>query len=135
MNKGKKTNFGSVEAELSASEQRLKEFEMGGRAQLASETVSPYKGGPPSTASQVNLSEETRRMVIALRTHDLNRLEDVLLRWKRETGVSGGVKVTHMLRTLLSVALPLIEEMDAVRDEKELGLALKEALAALLIIK
>lgn len=111
-----------------------------GRAEATSAPSAAPVAAPTSVSSHAEtgsrqgpgrpaLTEETRRTIVALRAEDVQQLEELCLRWKRERGGTGSVvKVTAVMRSLLAVLLPQLERMEGICDEGEL----REQLIALI---
>lgn len=106
-------------------EEKLAQFERGGRAEVTPPApLSSASPSPPPAATagpgRPPLTEETRRTILALRKDDVHQLEELCLRWKKESDSMTSVKTTMVLRSMLAVMLPHLEELEAVESEEDL---------------
>lgn len=109
-------------------QERLSSFRAGGRAASAPSAPAPTQAPPTSKRGRPALEEDTRRTTLALRRADIQSLEELALRWKRETDSDASVKVTAIVRSLVAVAMPILEGLSSIEDEA----SLREHLQALL---
>ena len=112
----------SVDVEDSV-QAKIKAFTSGGRAEKAVEIVQveePVKRGRPA------LTEETRRTIMALRKDDVQRVEELCLRWKRESDGLTSIKTTMVLRSLLAETILKLETLEGVEDEAHLREMMRE---------
>lgn len=119
----KKTQFAAISHAVTSTQsqeaaRKIAAFTQGGRADSALPAVAPApsmkKRGRPA------LTEETKRTILALRKSDVQQLEELALRWKRQSDGLVSLKTTMVMRSLLATALPLLEGLEAVEDEAHL---------------
>lgn len=99
---------------------QAQEFVQGGRADQAKKDSgkpeqTKNKGGrPPHEIKH-------QRTIVAIPVDDLARLDTLLLKWKQNAGHRTGVKITQVMRVLLSHHLETLEGLDHVLDEDDLA--------------
>lgn len=131
----KKSQFAAISQTVSQGDdvaKKIAAFTQGGRADRAVSTPAAAVI-EPSTPSRGRgrpaLTEETRRTILALRKEDVHQLEELALRWKRESDGLVSIKTTMVMRSLLAAALPLLTQLEGIEDEAHLRDQLHELLA------
>ncbi len=98
---------------------KINAFTSGGRADNQP-VPPPVPEKTTSKRGRPSLDEETKRTVMALRKDDIQRVEELCLRWKRESDAHVSIKITMVLRSLLAESIAALESLEAVEDESHL---------------
>ncbi len=118
----KKGMFKTPQTLDQSAQAKIAAFTSGGRAEhTAPTTTTPTPAAPKkSKRGRPSLEEDTRRTVMALRKDDVQRVEELCLRWKRESDGLVSIKTTMVLRSLLAECLPKLERLEGIEDEAHL---------------
>ena len=89
----------------------------------------PTPEAPPTRIGRPPLTEEITRTDIGLRDEDLRVLKRIGLDWTDITREKTAIKVTPIVRSVIAVVLPALQDLDeAPRDEDHLRELLKQKL-------
>ena len=119
-----KKRFDAIE-KIAKSEE-AQEFLKGGRADREQDRDQKSASDLKSDRDQKSSvgrppNQNQSRLMISLHDHDLERLDQLLLRWRKESGSRGGVKITQVLRVLLNTHLEALESLEGVSSEDDLA--------------
>jgi hypothetical protein len=99
------------------------------RDHAVSETTPAPAPAPPARIGRPPLAEEITRTDIGLRDEDLRVLKRIGLDWTDVTREKTAIKVTPIVRSVIAVVLPALQDLDeAPRDEDELRELLRQKL-------
>ncbi|MEM1350326.1 MAG: hypothetical protein AAGI01_17330, partial [Myxococcota bacterium] len=119
MSKRKKPSR-AVRRDLARSpEQDAADFLLGGKSELEPPTeVAPSDGAPGAKMGRPPLKKRVKRGELGLWFEDWRGIERLALEWSDETASDSTVKVTQVVRSVMSQMMPLLQNLpEAPRDE------------------